>query len=60
MTEVRIAITRIVQWGGELSRSNRSTSKGSQVSDVIVQGIFREIFNRAPPGGLLAAILTTF
>ena len=32
MAEVRIAITRVVQWGGELTRSNKLGTKNGQVS----------------------------
>ena len=31
MAEVRIAITRVVQWGGELTRSNKLGTKNGQV-----------------------------
>ena len=34
MAEVRIAITRVVQWGGELTRSNKLGTKNGQVSRI--------------------------
>ena len=44
--KVRIAITRIVQWGGELTRSNRVGSKNGQVSlrsNILLSKSFSEL-----------------